>query len=164
MCKFKVGDKVRCIKGYDNHFLRTGDIYTIFSSGEDNSVEYVTLEDDERRGWYASKFELLKPIDTVTFIVREWDEWVADIIKRVGKQVKSSFDDPNNYLGDVTLEELILSPKLDPIDPQPFCKSHVFANIYENNVFVKDHKEPNCYWYISGEDTKLIYKPALPTN
>lgn len=96
------------------------------------------------------------------FKILEWSEWVSAIEMNLRVQVKGSQDDPNDYLGYyVSIDDLIHAPKLDPENPKDFCQRFTFDGVYINHVFVKHHKEPNCYWYINSDDTTLIYKPLL---
>ena len=156
MNNFKVGDTVKCLNGCGPDLI-TGDTYTITKI-----EEYIYLYFEKTGGWDYDRFELVRSSNEESFIVREWAEWTADIVKRTSEQVKESFGDPNGYLDNISIEDLIHSPNLDPENPAAFCKRHMFNNIYENYVFVKHHKDPTCYWYISSDDTTLIYKPKKP--
>lgn len=86
-------------------------------------------------------------MNKVTFRLYTWDEWVADILIRT----QNAF---NN--GDIDLDDLIHGCKLDPDDPAPFCKTFMFDELYENRVFVSDHKTKDCYWFINGDSTACI--------
>jgi hypothetical protein len=91
-------------------------------------------------------------MNTVTFRSYTWDEWVADIIVKT----QEAF-----ICGDIDLDDLIHAPKLDPDNPQPFCKAFMFEQLYENRVFVSDHKTKDCYWFINSDNTACIFYPKL---
>ena len=91
-------------------------------------------------------------MNTITFKILSWVEWSEAISKRIAEELKH---------GNITVDDLIFAPKLDPDNPKDFCKIFAWDDVYENNVFVKDHKEDNCYWFINGDTTSLIYKPKL---
>ena len=89
-------------------------------------------------------------MNTVTFKLLTWEEWVADIYIRTLAQFKN---------GEIGLDDLIHAPKLDPDDPKPFCARFIFDDMYENRVFVSDHKTKDCYWFINGDTTSCIFYP-----
>lgn len=98
-------------------------------------------------------FELVKDDKVPSFIIREWKDWYEDVVNRV--------IEARNH-ADITVMDLIDAPSLDPDNPKPFCERFQFDNVYESNVFVKHHKEPNSYWYIGGlEVVSTIYHPKM---
>jgi hypothetical protein len=151
---FKVGDTVKVKLGLGK-ILTVGSIHTISRINKDN---YIHLDSDVR-GWYPERFELVKRLNTVSFEVWEWSEWVDDIVGRLKKELRYDFD--GNPFAEVTVEDLLFSSKLDPDNPLPFCNEYMVSNIYENHIFVKHYKEKDCYWYINSDSTTLIYKPKL---
>lgn len=72
------------------------------------------------------------------------EEWLKDIEKNIQT---------------LPATELLYGPKLDRENLKEFCEYYMFDNIYEDHVFVKHHEEPDCYWWIEGYNTTLIYKP-----
>ena len=149
MHNFKVGDTVKCKTGQScGPDLIFGNHYKVTRT----SQNYLYFGND---AWDYNRFELVESNES--FIIREWNDWVDDIIKRTSEQLKGLLN--NGFDEDVSVDSLIHGPKLDPENPREFCGYYMFSNIYENNVFVKHHKEPNCYWYISSDTTSLIYKP-----
>lgn len=83
------------------------------------------------------------------------------MIQEIGDRLKGElkYDIEGGAVNEVTVDDLIHAPKLDPEDPKPFCKRFVFDGIYENNIFVRHHSDKSCFWFISGDTTSLIYKP-----
>ena len=96
---------------------------------------------------------------TVTFELWEWSEWVEGIISRIKGEIK--YDIEGGSVNEITVDNLIHAPALDPENPKAFCKHFMFDNIYENRVFVRHHSDKDCFWFINSEDTFLIYKPQI---
>lgn len=94
----------------------------------------------------------MKHSDSITFKVISWQDWSRKLIDNITIKLK---------IDNIAAEDLIFAPKLNPDDPRPFCKHFMFDDVYENSVFVRDHKTDNCYWYINGDTTHLIYHPKL---
>lgn len=99
-------------------------------------------------------------VNTVTFKVWEWSEWVEDIVSKIKGEIKYDLDG-SSHITDITVDNLIHAPKLDPENPQPFCQSFMFGGIYENHVFVRHYNDKDSYWFINSDSTCLIYKPKL---
>jgi hypothetical protein len=104
--------------------------------------------------WFDTRFELVeKP---KVFKIVKWEDWCEAIRLRIKEELSR-----DEAVAEIDLEDLMYGPALNPDDPSPFCKYHMFHNIYENYVFVEDHKQKDCWWYINGDGTSLIYKPQL---
>jgi len=152
---FKEGDKIRCIEADAGYGLLYDSVYTVSGYGHVDLVKVKEL--DQKLAWYNTRFELFeeKKSYTAQFKVVKWNDWCEAIRLRIAEELKQ-----DEGVAEVDLEDLIYGPALDPTNPSPFCKFHMFHNIYENNVFVEDHKEKDCWWYINS-DADLIYKPQL---
>lgn len=157
---FKVGDMVKCIRG-SGKYLKQGNIYTITSRNDDYVGVDVGVEDEDEDdpGWEYSRFVLFNRVPTISFEVWEWSEWVEDIVNRIKGEIK--YDLEGGAVNEITVDNLIHAPKLDLENPQPFCQSFMFDGIYENNIFVRHCNDKNSFWFISGGDTCLIYKPKM---
>jgi hypothetical protein len=141
---FKVGDRVRVIIGLGFRLIY-GEVYNISRITQNGNYIYVYGVEG---GWTPERFELVNSKNSIKFEVWEWSEWVEDIISRI----------KGASMNEITVDNLIHAPKLDPEDPRPFCKSFMFDGIYENKIFVRHHIDRDSYWFINSGDTSLVYK------
>lgn len=93
----------------------------------------------------------------VSFEVWEWSEWVEDIVNRCKGEL--IYDLEGGAVNEITVDNLLHAPALDPENPKAFCKHFMFDGIYENNIMVRHHTDKSCFWFINSDDTCLIYKP-----
>jgi hypothetical protein len=93
------------------------------------------------------------PATKLTFKVISWQDWSDAIMEKVRSEIKSNMD--------LDIEDLVYGPALDSDNPKPFCSRFMFNELYEDRVFVRDHKNNDCYWFINGDSTCFLYKPKL---
>ncbi len=151
MRKFNIGDRVLCIEPQGSEGLHSLE-YTIRRYQCNNLVELVEIPGAS--AWFDTRFELV--VKPQIFKIVLWDDWIEAIEKRIKEELAQ-----DEAVADIELNDLLYGPSLDEEDPQKFCAYHSMNNIYENYVFVTHYKERNCYWYINGDGTTLIYKPQL---
>jgi hypothetical protein len=81
--KFKIGDKVRCVKGEPFYKLIEGEIYTVSALswiGFKEPVIKVKELGEQGRGFFEYRFELVTPISSFDLMP---DQQVADELRRV---------------------------------------------------------------------------------
>lgn len=99
-------------------------------------------------------FELVKNTEnTLCLVVRTFEEWKTDIENKLKHAVEE---------GDISLKEILESPKLDVDELRPFVEYYLFYDIYECGVLVKHPTERDMYWYVTTGSAFLIYKPQKP--
>lgn len=96
MSKFKVGDKVRCIRSYDSPRQYTrGDTFTVIDTSRIGWIRTRRDRDGKENGWGAENFELVE---------RALEDWEQELLNgttfKPGDRVAVAFEDVINSVID----------------------------------------------------------------
>ncbi len=116
--KFKKGDRVRCIKGYNNNYIpKQGELYTISCVGQQEGIKYVGIGYETESEWLASRFELVEPSYT----------WTSKF--NLGDKVQINWSCQNFYI----IKEILIN--------------NIGQNMYhfENSIYVANESKIRLY-------------------